>query len=171
MSRDLDPRNLDHDRPSPSRGSRGGTDSPEAGAERHSREPLTRDLDLPRGPRRERVRVHEREYDLRGSETRTLATVGTFRVVPTADLRDQYRDVEMQARDVAHLRQLGLVRTMPYVIGRTRTTLVTLTDRGRMMLEDASRDRDDERRQTFFSGISKPRELAHDLSAAFCGAR
>jgi len=69
----------------------------------------------------------------------------------------------MQARDLTHLRKLDLVRTMPYVVGRTRTTLVTLTDRGRMVLEDARRDRGEERRQIFYAGISKPRELAHDV--------
>jgi hypothetical protein len=40
------------------------------------REPFTRDLDLPRGPDRDLVRDRDREYTLRGSETRTLATVG-----------------------------------------------------------------------------------------------
>src|SRR5438132_957037 len=132
MSRDLDPRDLDHDRPSPSRGSRAGSEPQDPASANDSREAFTRDLNLPRGPNRERVRLHEREYDLRGSETRTLATVGTFRVVPATDLREQYQDAEMQARDPTHLRKLDLVRTLPYVVGRTRTTLVTLTDRGRM---------------------------------------
>ena len=35
-----------------------------------------------------RVVVRERSYELRGSESRTLATVGAFRVVSTGDLRD-----------------------------------------------------------------------------------
>jgi hypothetical protein len=55
-----------------------------------SREPFTRDLDLPRGLEREVVRDRDREYTLRGSETRTLATVGAFRVVSSRDLRDQH---------------------------------------------------------------------------------
>ena len=45
------------------------------------RDVFTRDLDLPRGREREIVRVRDREYALRGSESRTLATVGAFRVV------------------------------------------------------------------------------------------
>lgn len=53
-----------------------------------SREPFMRDLDLPRGLDREIVRDRDREYTLRGSETRTLATVGAFRVVSSRDLRD-----------------------------------------------------------------------------------
>jgi hypothetical protein len=45
-------------------------------------------VDLPRGL--ERVRVHEcdREYMRRGSESRTLTTVGAFRGVPAGDLLD-----------------------------------------------------------------------------------
>src|SRR5947207_920031 len=163
MSRDLDPRELDNERPSPSRGSRGVSESQEASTLNDVREPLIRNLDLPRGPSRERVRLHEREYDLRGSEVRMMAAAGAFRVVPAADLRDQHRDIDMQARDLKHLRESGLVRTTPYVVGRTRTTLVTLTERGRSVLEDARRNRGDDARQTFYAGISKPRELAHDV--------
>src|SRR6266852_4097261 len=49
---------------------------------------LTSGLDLPRGRERECVYVHEQPYRLRGSEARALATIGTFRVVPASDLRD-----------------------------------------------------------------------------------
>src|SRR5262245_27141929 len=163
MWRDVDPRNLGRDRPTLSRGSRAGT--PEL-SERDStldpREALTRDLNLPRGPSRERVRVREHEYDHRGSEVRTLAAAGTFRVVPAADLREQYGNAGMQDRDLAHLRRQGLIRTTPYVVGRTRTTLVTLTDRGREVLDQSRRDRTGEAYQAYYAGISKPRELAHD---------
>src|SRR5262247_4037860 len=53
------------------------------------REVFLRALDLPRGPERERVFDGDREYALRGSESRTLATVGAFRVVPAQDFRDR----------------------------------------------------------------------------------
>jgi hypothetical protein len=46
------------------------------------RDVFLRELDLPRGPQRERVFDGDREYTLRGSESRTLATVGAFRLVP-----------------------------------------------------------------------------------------
>src|SRR5215510_2492207 len=46
------------------------------------RDVFLRELDLPRGPERERVFDGNRKYTLRGSESRTLATVGAFRVVP-----------------------------------------------------------------------------------------
>ena len=61
------------------------------------------------------------------------------------------------------LRDRGLVRTMPYVVGRERTRLVTLTDQGRAVLEAARRPRDGERRQEFYAGIAKSRELSHDV--------
>jgi len=47
------------------------------------RDVFTRHVDLPRGRDREIVHdTREREYTLRGSESRTLAIVGSFRVVP-----------------------------------------------------------------------------------------
>jgi hypothetical protein len=52
------------------------------------REVFTRRLNLPRGLDREVVRHRDRDYTLRGSESRTLAAVGAFRVVSSRDLRD-----------------------------------------------------------------------------------
>jgi hypothetical protein len=46
------------------------------------RDVFTRDLELPRGPERQRVWAGDSDVRLRGSEVRTLATVGAFRVVP-----------------------------------------------------------------------------------------
>jgi hypothetical protein len=163
MLRDLEPRTVDDERPSPSRGSRGASEPDDTRGTANPREALMQDLKLPRGPRREQVRIREHEYELRGSETRTLAAAGTFRVVAAADLRHHYGDVRSQEKDIAHLRRSGLINTTPYVMGRARTTLVTLTDRGRDMLEEARRGRDEEARQVFYAGISKPRELAHDI--------
>lgn len=160
MWRDLeyDPSSDDRDRPD---GRRNGRAEPEPD-DRGSHDPrdvFTRHLDLPRGRNRERVHEHARTYELHGSDVRTLATVGAFRVVPDADLRDRQ---EGRPRDLRHLQELGLVRTVPYVIGKTRTKLVTLTERGRDVLETARREADRDGRQTFYAGIAKPRELAHD---------
>ena len=74
-----------------------------------------------------------------GDDVRVLATVGAFRVVPASDLREPNpRTPTRPARDLERLRDLGLVQTVPYVVGRTRTTLVTLTGHGRDVLEGAS---------------------------------
>src|SRR6267142_2142347 len=54
------------------------------------RDVFMRDLDLPRGRDRETVYdARGREYTLRGSESRTMSTVGAFRVVSASELRDQ----------------------------------------------------------------------------------
>lgn len=164
MWRDIDPRSPERDRPEPGRGRVGGGMEVEpAGGSEDPRDVLTRDLDLPRGPSRERVRANNREYRLSGDDVRVLATVGAFRVVPATDLREPNpRTPTRPARDLERLRELGLVRTMPYVIGRTRTTLVTLTSDGRGVLERGRRSEAMGARQEFYVGVRKPRELAHD---------
>ena len=69
------------------------------------RDTFSRDLDLPRGADRELVRDRDREYTLRGSETRTLATLGAFRVVSSGDLRDANdRPLDPRSGDLRHLR-------------------------------------------------------------------
>src|SRR3989442_1843618 len=69
------------------------------------RDVFMRDLDLPRGPERELVHDRDRDYTLNGSESRTLSTVGAFRVVSERDLRDPRDD----AFDLRHLEDQGLV--------------------------------------------------------------
>jgi hypothetical protein len=154
---DYDPRPHEPDRPDPTRGGRPDPAASER-ASSDPREVFTRDLDLPRGRDRERVHMHTRTYELRGSEVRTLATVGAFRVVPEADLRS----ADARPRDLRHLRELGLVHTQPYVVGKARTTLVSLTEQGRNVLEGTRRAQPHGATQTFYAGITKPRELAHD---------
>ena len=70
-----------------SRGSRGGTGERDLN-ERDPRDVFTKDLDLPRGHQRELVRQRDRVYEINGSESRMLATVGAFRVVSESDLHD-----------------------------------------------------------------------------------
>jgi len=95
---------------------------------------FTRDLELPRGPERERVWARDSDVTLRGSEVRTLAAVGAFRVLPAGDLRDgQDRPLDPHRGDLRHLRDSGFVETIP-AIGNDRA-LVVLTERGRDVLE------------------------------------
>jgi DNA-binding MarR family transcriptional regulator len=162
MWRDIDPRAPERDRAA-GRGSRAGAEPTHDRISDDPRDVLTRDLDLPRGPARHCVRVRAREYSLSGSDVRSLAAVGAFRVVPAADLREPGRQSPTRAsRDLERLRDLGLARTTPYVVGRRRTTLVTLTDEGRALLEQARRPEATHSRQAFYAGVAKPRELAHD---------
>jgi DNA-binding MarR family transcriptional regulator len=154
---DHDPRSQESGRPAVGR--TGQSDPQGAAAETADpRDVFVRDLELPRGLDRERVYMGDRAIELRGSEVRTLATVGAFRVIPEADLRD----ADTRPRDLRHLRDVGLVDTSPYVVGKARTHLVTLTPRGREFLEQARRPRDPEAAQRFYAGVNKPRELSHD---------
>jgi len=92
-----------------------------------------------------------------------MTKVGAFRVVPANELRaSNPRTPTRPARDLERLREHGLVKTMPYVVGRTRTTLVTLTERGRDLLEARRLPGSRDVEQKFYAGIRKPRELAHD---------
>lgn len=141
-------------------GSRGGAS--ERDREEHSRDVFTRDLEVPRGRDREQVRDRDRVYEIDGAESRALATIGAFRVVAESDLHDIRDDSQSSRRSLKHLEKEGLIRTSPL---SSDDRAVTLTDRGRDLLE-ANRyerhDRTHEPRQTFHAGIRKPRELTHD---------
>jgi DNA-binding PadR family transcriptional regulator len=183
--RDIDPRSYHDPRDDAygrelSQGSRGGISDPRERASLDPRDVFMKDLDLPRGPERERVRVRDRHVTLRGSESRTLSTVGAFRVVPAGDLRDgQGKALDPRDVDLKHLKREGLVQTIP-VRGPDRA-LVVLTEKGRDVLEtnrrsdgvwrevddrylhdDRDKDRDREPRQEFHHGLRRPRELTHD---------
>jgi hypothetical protein len=111
-----------------------------------------RDLDLPRGEEREMVAVRDRVYELNGEDSRTLAAVGAFRVVPEHDL-----DIDHETLD--HLRGEGLVETVD--LGDDERGL-TLTREGRDLLDSHSVNRDHEPSQAFYAGVSREREVAHD---------
>lgn len=119
-----------------SRGGRGGSHL--HGRERvHPRDVFARHVDLPRGPEREHVYVRDREYRLRGSEARTLSTVGAFRVARVDDLRDTFGNtLDPRRGELWHLRESGLVRSVP--LGRDATA-VTLTKEGRDLLDSHRR--------------------------------
>ena len=163
MFREIDPRPDEPECADLARGGRAGSDAERPSPTDESREVFSRELELPRGTSRERVRIHSRDYRLRGSEVRTMATVGAFRVLSAEELRRPEESRHVLRKDLEHLRDLGLVRTMPYVVGRERTTLVTLTEQGRAVLEGARQPRQGESLQAFYAGIANSRELAHDV--------
>jgi hypothetical protein len=119
-------------------------------------------LELPRGLEREVVLDRDHRYEINGEESRTLAAAGAFRVVSERDLRDP-RDGAFDTRDdsLRHLRDEGLIRTVA-LDGRERA--VTLTTRGRHLLDAHRRDGGDARHQAFHADVSRPRELTHDAS-------
>lgn len=151
----LDPRSIETREPGP-------TSDPRDEGERDPRDTFTAGLDLPRGREREHVYVHDQVYKLRGSEVRTLATLGTFRVVPASDLRDaDGRPGDLRHGDLERLRSTGLIRRVAPMEGHRRTDLVSLTTRGRELLE-RHRDPEHEPSHRFYAGPAKTRELAHD---------
>jgi hypothetical protein len=93
-----------------SRGSRGGSGERDHAADRDPRDVFTKDLDLPRGRERRPVRERDRVYEIDGTESRMLATVGAFRVVSESDLHDGRYDTRKAQR---HLEREGLLRTSP----------------------------------------------------------
>ena len=136
-----------------------GTGGPGAPRDRH--DVFTRHVDLPRGPERERVRDRDRVYTLRGSESRSLATVGAFRVVSSSDLRNHDGSrASLRSGDLRHLREQGLIETAR--VPGYRDHAVALTKAGHSLLE-RHRDTQPERRQTFHSGLVRSREREHDL--------
>ena len=142
-----------------SRGSRGGTSDRNPSEDRDRRDVFTKDLDLPRGRERRPVRERGRVYEINGTESRLLATVGAFRVVSESDLHDG-RDDTRKAQH--HLEREGLLRTSPL---SSDDRAAVLTDRGRDLLEANRQERQErslEPRQTFYAGLRKPRELTHD---------
>lgn len=163
MWRDVDDRNEVRTRSIEGRGRGGGAQAQSADITGDGLDPISRGLDLPRGPRREKLRVRGRDYELSGNDVRVMTRVGAFRVVPANELRTSNpRTPTRPARDLERLRENDLVKTMPYVVGRTRTTLVTLTERGRDLLEARRLPNGRDGQQKFYAGIRNPRELAHD---------
>lgn len=162
MLRDVDPRVVERERP-PSTRFEPTSDERDERVSADPREVFTRSLDLPRTPTREHVYARGRSHRIRASEARTLATVGAFRIVPASDLRGHDdRPADSRRGDLWHLRESGLVRTIPFMAGRSATSLVTLTRDGHALLE-ASRESTREREsQRFYAGVRKARELAHD---------
>lgn len=151
---DLDPRSLDSRDRDPS--------DPRETEPVDPRDVFARDLDLPHGLERERVHMHGHDYELRGSEVRTLSTLGAFRVVPLSDLHDDAgRTQDLWHGDLDRLRTSGLIHVVGPLDHEERTPLLTLTERGRELLE-THRSPDRESRQAFYAGTLRSRELTHD---------
>ncbi len=102
MYRDIDPPSAGRERDI-DRGGRTGPDNARAVPAEEVRDVFSKDLDLPRGESRERILVDGREYSLRGSEVRTLGSVGAFRVVPADELRRPDERVGVFRKDLENL--------------------------------------------------------------------
>jgi hypothetical protein len=142
--RDCDPRDRGDERPR--------VYDPRERDEHDPRDGLMRDLDLPRNDVREWVVDRDRVYELDGEDSRTLAAVGAFRVVPEHDL-----DVPRDTLDNLHHQRL--VETVELGDGERG---LTLTTEGRDLLQSHSLERDGEPSQGFYAGASRSREIHHN---------
>jgi hypothetical protein len=120
--------------------------------EHDPREAMMRDLDLPRGDERELVVDRDRVYELDSEDSRALAAVGAFRIVPEHDLDLPHDTLE-------NLHDQRLVELVD--LGDSEHGL-TLTADGRDLLDSHSLERDGEPSQTFYAGVSRSREIDHD---------
>jgi hypothetical protein len=160
-----DPRSDDRDRGESwdrSFGSRGASNERDRSEDRDPPDVFTRDLDVPRGRERRPVRERDRVYEIDGTESRMLGTIGAFRVVSESDLHNLRDDSSSLRRSLRHLDDEGLIRRTPL---SSDDRAVVLTEGGRDLLE-ANRferpERNQKPRQTFYAGLKKPRELTHD---------
>ena len=143
-------------------GSRGGSSERDRNEHGDPRDVFTRDLDLPRGRERQPVRERDRAYDIDGTESRLLGTIGAFRVVSEGDLHDHRHQSSNRRHGIRHLEDEGLICRSPL---SADDRAVVLTERGRDLLEANRYERAEgtyEPRQTFYAGLRKPRELTHD---------
>lgn len=122
----------------------------------------TRHLDLPQTDRREDVKVGDRTYQLRASEVRILATVGTFRAVAVHDLEGTRSGRDIWRGDLQRLSEQGLIERSTTTINHQPTAVATLTREGRDLLESHRRATNGHVQQNYHTGLVKPRELGHD---------
>ena len=119
-------------------------------------------LGLPRDQDREQVTFRGQAYDLTGSETRVLSTVGAFRVVSPDDLDEAGGGRDVWHGDWQRLADQGLI-TREAITDREGTRhLAVLTREGKALLDAHAAPDADGRRQAFYAGLVKPRELRHD---------
>jgi hypothetical protein len=119
----------------------------------------TRGLSLPKTEARQAVTARERVYHLRESETRVLAVVGAFRVVPEQELTQG--SAASSRADLRSLVEQGLIARTSAIVNHEPTTVVVLTRDGKALLDQHS-DAGDARQQ-YHAGLVKPRELGHDV--------
>jgi hypothetical protein len=134
----------------------------ELAADGESRTPLGRPLEAERLNARRAYALGGRAFLLRESELRTMADLGTFRVVARADLEKSVYggDQARMEREICRLKRQGLVteRTLP-TSGRKSIRVIGLTDIGRLLLRTTNRLPE---KQAIYSGIVKRREAKHD---------
>src|SRR3954470_24614013 len=110
---------------------------------------------------RDSSRPRDGQYRANGSELRTLATIGSFRIVPVRDLSAS-RGHAQDAANVRRLVQAGFLERQSLTIAGRSTPVLALTREGLRALEASHREDHEARRQEYHAGFVKPREATHD---------
>jgi hypothetical protein len=120
--------------------------------------------DIPLEDSRGLINERDRGYRLCDSEIRTLADIGKFRVVATADLTHLAYDgrPEQAQQDLQNLLRQGLVRKGTFAgPEQTPREMLTLTKRGYRLLRAS---RLVAKNQAVYYGFVKPRDANHDAN-------
>ena len=118
-------------------------------------------LRLPQTLARECIEHPARRYDLNGEESRILATVGAFRVVPAAECEERSTSAAWNGA-IRQLADQGLVERKTVVINQQPTLVLVLTREGKSLLDGRHEPTTRGSRQQYHAGLVKPREIGHD---------
>lgn len=115
-------------------------------------------------------------FRLAADSVEALRAAGTFGTVELSDLTDLFESSGRCKRSVQELERDGLLRLERFQRGSRRIEAVTLTSRGRRLLERCidPRERGDEEAQAYMSGRAHAAQVLHDTAvyrAARCEMR
>lgn len=111
-------------------------------------------------------------FRLADDSVEALRVAGTFGTVELSDLTDLFKSARRCKRSVQELERDGLLRLERFQRGSRRIEAVTLTSRGRRLLERCidPRERGDEEAQAYMSGRAHAAQVLHD-TAVYRAAR
>lgn len=153
---------------------------PHVTAARPPRDPIPRDVrrEVLRGQagsgasRRGRGLARWGRFRLAADSVEALRLAGTFGTVELSDLTDLFESARRSKRSFQELERDGLLRLERFQRGGRRIEAVTLTSRGRRLLERCidPRERGDEEAQAYVSGRAHAAQVLHD-TAVYRAAR
>lgn len=103
-----------------------------------------------------------RSYVLSPSEIETLATIGSFRVIPEDQLAVSGSPPVTRSPNLVRLASAGLVERREIVVNQQPVRVCALTREGKVLVDAHQSARPRSRPQIYHAGLVKPREMAHD---------
>ena len=160
------------------------TECPPATPTRAPRDPMPREIrrEVLRGTagngrgRRGRAMAQWGRFRLAAESVEALREIGVFGTVELSDLTDLFASAGRAKRTVQELERDNLLRVERFQRGSRRIEAVTLTSRGRRLLERCIDPREDgnEEAQAYLSGCARAAQVLHDTAvyrAARCEMR